>query len=358
MTRWWRWLTVLVGVSVLAVGCSGGGGSDSAEDDPLEDVGGSGERQVNFKGADGLKLAGTLTIPDNARGAVPGVVIVSSLAPNIDRDGIQTPTQPDTLYKELSATLVSSGVATLRFDPRGVGASKIESGGKKPTFDDAVGDAAAAAKFLSQRKEIGSAPLGVVGHDLGGLIAMRVAASENRVKGVTLISTPGRPVVDVWAETMTTTYGAPVGDRFRAIAADLTATGTLPKAEEIPSQIQSVLGLGQEQLLKTLFAVDPVADARQVKVPTLVVVGAKSPSVRQVDADRLLEAIGPKATLEVSPEGPTLREFKPDPPPIAFDPNNEATHVFGARPLTQIPRHQPSLDRIAGYLNTNLKPAA
>jgi hypothetical protein len=107
-----------------------------------------------------------------------------------------------------------------------------------------------------------------------------------------------------------------------------------------------------------MFSVDPLADAAKVKVPTLVITGNKSTPVGQVDADRLAAAIGPPASVTITESTATLREFQPDTGPIAFDPNNEATHVFGARPLTQIPRHQPSLDRIAGYLNTNLKPAA
>jgi pimeloyl-ACP methyl ester carboxylesterase len=175
------------------------------------------------------------------------------------------------------------------------------------------------------------------------------------VKGLVLVSTPGRPVVDVVADGLTALYDPAAADQYRRLAGEVQATGTLPRADQIPARLQSVLGQGQEQLLKGIFSVDPVAEARGVKVPTMLVIGAKSTTVKQVDADRLAQAIGAKTEVAVSPEGPTLREAKGDPPPIAFDPSNEATHVFGARPVTDIPRDQAAIDRIASYVGTTLK---
>jgi dienelactone hydrolase len=349
--RWW--LAALVGVSLVAAACSGGGG-DGGPDDPTEGVLPTGERLVSFSGAGGMKLAGTLALPQGARGGAPAVLIVPTIGPTTDREGIQSATQGDLLYKDLSNAFTAAGMVTLRYDRRGIGGSKLDSG-QKPTYDQMIEDARGALRFLGQRGEVGSSPVAVVGHEIGGWMAMRLASTETRVKSVALVSTPGRPMVDVLADGFRATHGQASADRFRATVTDLVATGVLPGPEGIAPEHQGVLGQGQDEILKAIFSVDPLADASKVKVPTLVITGNKSTTVGQVDADRLAAAIGPPASVTITESTATLREFQPDTGPIAFDPNNEATHVFGARPVTDVPRDKAGVDRIVGFVGTALK---
>lgn len=348
------WLAALVGVSLLAAACSGGGG-DGGPDDPTEGVLPSGERLISFSGAGGLKLAGTLALPENTGGGAPAVLIVPSIGPTIDREGIQTATQSDDLYKDLSDAFRAAGMVTLRYDRRGIGGSKLESG-ERPTYDEMVEDARGALRFLGRRGEVGNSAVALVGHDIGGWMAMRVAGSETRVKSVALVSTPGRPMVDVLAESFRASHGQASADRFRQTVEGLVATGSLPGPEAIAPEHQTVLGQGQDEILRAIFSVDPLAEARTVKAPTLVLVGGKSTTVSQVDADRLAGAIGPSASVTVAESATeTLMEFQPDTGPVAFDPNNEATHVFGARPVSEITRDKAAFDRIVGFVGTALR---
>src|SRR5688500_15208851 len=83
-----RLLAVLAGVSLAAAACSGGGGGGGG-DDPTEGALQNGERLVSFSGAGGLKLAGTLGVPDKLDGSAPAVLIIPTLGVTVDRDGFQ-----------------------------------------------------------------------------------------------------------------------------------------------------------------------------------------------------------------------------------------------------------------------------
>jgi pimeloyl-ACP methyl ester carboxylesterase len=196
-----------------------------------------------------------------------------------------------------------------------------------------------------------------VGHDISGPIALHVAANDPRVKAVTLLSSPGRPVVDVVADSFAATNGPAMADQFRSIVAGLVASGSLPAPDAIPAPLQSVLAQGQDGVLKGVFTVDPAAEAAKVKVPTLIVASSATGAIGRTDADRLAQAIGPNAQVLVTDSGTTLREIVPDRPPVAFDPNNDSTHVFGARIVDPVPRDQASVDKVAAFVATTLKPA-
>jgi pimeloyl-ACP methyl ester carboxylesterase len=342
-------LAALACVSFVAVACSGGGGGDEA-DDPLAEAGNTGQLSVSIP-ATGARLGGTLAIPAGAKGPVPGVVIVPALG-IADRNGIQNATMPDLVYEDLSKAFTDAGIATLRYDRRGVGSSKVEGSGFG--YDDLVADAQAAVKFLMQRKEVGRSPVALVGHDVGGPMALSVAAVEPRVKSVVLLSSPGRPMVDVLADGFTASHGPASADRFRSTVASLVATGALPGPEAIAPEHQSVLGQGQDKLLKGLFTVDPVAEAAKVKVPLMVVVSTRSSTIGRADGENLVRAAGPAASLFVSEATPTLARYVPDRPAVAFDPNNEATHVGGARIVDAPVRDEGTVEKVTGFVSEKL----
>ncbi|MGH9266118.1 MAG: alpha/beta hydrolase, partial [Acidimicrobiales bacterium] len=186
-SRSWTALVLLVGL--LAAACSGGGGS--AGDG--EDLGlGRGEVVLQFDGAAKLRMGGTLAMPDTAgNGPVGAVLIVPSIARN-DRNGYIDVVPADPIYQDLSKAITAAGLAAFRYDRRSMGTSKLEPG-QELVFEDMVTDAHEALLFLSQRRGIDASNLAIVGHDVGGLIAMRVAATDDKVKRVVLLSTPGRP---------------------------------------------------------------------------------------------------------------------------------------------------------------------
>ncbi len=80
--------------------------------------------------------------------------------------------------------LTEQGVAALRFNFKGVGASGGRHSGGAGERDDTV----AALAFLESRKEVDSARIGLAGYSFGGGVALPVALGDERVRRVMLVS--------------------------------------------------------------------------------------------------------------------------------------------------------------------------
>lgn len=81
------------------------------------------------------------------------------------------------------------GIATLRYDERGVGASSGEHG--TATSGELATDAAAAVAYLRTHARIDAGLVGLIGHSEGGMLAAQVAARDPEVAFVVSIAGPG-----------------------------------------------------------------------------------------------------------------------------------------------------------------------
>lgn len=132
----------------------------------------------------GIHLAGTLTVPEG-QGPWPAVVLLAGSGPN-DRD------QHIFGHKTLlvvSDYLTRNGIATLRYDKRGVAES--EGHHALATSQDFANDAQAAWNYLRQRAEVDASKVGLIGHSEGGIIAPMVAARQPEVAFLALLAAPG-----------------------------------------------------------------------------------------------------------------------------------------------------------------------
>jgi len=138
---------------------------------------------VNKKAND-IKLAGTLTIPDNVKNP-PAVILISGSGPQ-DRDEKLMEHQP---FLVLADHLSRNGIAVLRYDDRGTAKSEGNFGGA--TSYDFSTDAEAALEFLRTRTDINISKIGLVGHSEGGMIAPMVASRNKNVNFIVLLAGPG-----------------------------------------------------------------------------------------------------------------------------------------------------------------------
>jgi len=345
------WVAAVVGLALTAAACSGGGGGGGG--DPL--AGGNdtpGEKILQFTGAGKVRLSATLTSPAS-KAPAPGVLIVPG--PGLtNRDGLTVGAPIDNLYKDLSKAFVAAGMATFRYDHRGAGASTLDPG-QQPTWEDMVADAQEALKYFSERGEIDGSRLAVVGHDAGGQIALELAATDSRIKGVALVGVPGRPLIDVWADQFQALNGKDSADAFRAVGAGLVATGSLPARDTLRPEQQTVLPLGQDALYRSLFSLNPLADAPAVKAPVIIALGEKSTSVSQDDADRLRKALGGSSEVVVAPAAnATLQTLKAAPRPVVPGDPSDMSSMGGGPLIADAPRDQPTVARITSFLGASL----
>lgn len=130
--------------------------------------------EVTFENEeDGVCLSGTLTLPESGVD-VPAVILITGSGPH-DRDECICGHKP---FLVIADFLTRNGIAVLRYDDRGVGASSGTF--SKATSFHFAKDALAAVDYLKSRSEIDAHKIGLVGHSEGGLIA-QVVASENPV---------------------------------------------------------------------------------------------------------------------------------------------------------------------------------
>jgi pimeloyl-ACP methyl ester carboxylesterase len=145
------------------------------------------EEEVSYENKrDGVKLAGTLTLPRD-KASAPAVILISGSGPQ-NRNEELLGHKP---FLALADYLTRRGVAVLRVDDRGVGGSTGNL--SNSTSENFAADVLAGAEFLKGHKRIDAKRIGLVGHSEGGLIAPLAASQSNDVAFIVLLAGPGLP---------------------------------------------------------------------------------------------------------------------------------------------------------------------
>jgi len=141
------------------------------------------EEEVVFTNVD-IKLSGTLTLPET-RGGHPAIVMKAGSGP-VNQDEEYLGFKP---FKVIADYFTRQGIATLRYDSRGVGGSTGNVW--LSTFPDFANDVMAAINYLKNRSEIDSSQIGLCGHSEGGFVAPLCASNSDDVAFIILISGGG-----------------------------------------------------------------------------------------------------------------------------------------------------------------------
>ncbi len=143
------------------------------------------EKEVEYLNQkSGFKLAGTLTIPKDAK-ECPAVILITGSGAQ-DRDETIFEHKP---FMVIADYLTKNGIAVLRVDDRGVGGS--EGNISESTSEDFAGDVLAGIDFLKTIDIINHKKIGLIGHSEGGLIAPIVASNSDDVAFIVMLAGPG-----------------------------------------------------------------------------------------------------------------------------------------------------------------------
>ncbi len=143
------------------------------------------EKEVEYLNSkSGLKLAGTLTIPQDAK-ECPAVILITGSGAQ-DRDETIFEHKP---FMVIADHLTRNGIAILRVDDRGVGGS--EGNISESTSEDFAGDVLAGVEFLKTVDVIDHTKIGLIGHSEGGIIAPIVATKTDDITFIVLLAGPG-----------------------------------------------------------------------------------------------------------------------------------------------------------------------
>ena len=238
-------------------------------------------------------LAGTLMLPD-AQGTFPGVLLVPGSG-RVDRNENAKKLAIDAL-REIAMDLAKKGIATLRYDKRGVGESQgdfLESG-----FYDNVADAATALHFLKFNEYIQPDHVFILGHSEGAVIATRLAGTGADVAGVVLLAGTAESGEDVmlWqSEQVADGMHGINGFLIKALHIDIQ------KAEH--KQLDKIKASTKDWYRVGLFAklnakwmrefldYNPADDLSKIQVPVLAITGSKDIQVNPSDLKHMAELV-------------------------------------------------------------------
>ena len=263
---------------------------------------------VRFENGD-VSLAGTLTVPEG-EGPFPAVVLASGSGAQ-DRDETILGHKP---FLVLADAFARSGIASLRFDDRGVGGSTGNPVGA--TTADFATDAAAAVQFLAADDRFES--IGIVGHSEGGIIGPMVANGSDSVDSVVLLAGPGLPGLNVLlrqTEDLMRAEGATEADVAWQLswrreimevsassvptdeAADAIRTIVSAAVENPPpgvnesldqSMTEQFVGAFTDPWMRFFLAYDPAPALEELGIPTLALIGSLD---LQVSAEENIPAL-------------------------------------------------------------------
>lgn len=260
----------------------------------------------------GLKLAGTLTIPDGD-GPHPAVVFITGSGAQ-DRDETLMGHKPFLL---LADTLTRSGLAVLRTDDRGIGGS--EGNTLTSTLEDTASDVEAQLRFLRQRADIDARRVGLLGHSEGGWVAPIV---ENRDRGLAFVVMLAGPAVSgeelLYLQAAAHARALGIGEKqidivrsynrmvFGILKKDLSDEETLERVlagwerflggfgeEERPvveaavgipgdasaDEVRTQIGVGTTPWFRSLLKFDPKRHLKKMRTPVLALLGEKDVQV-------------------------------------------------------------------------------
>jgi len=236
------------------------------------------------------KIAGTLLVPTGS-GPMPLVVIIAGSGPT-DRNG-NSPLLPgaNNSLKLLAEGLAERGIASVRYDKRGVAASaKAMVSEADLRFDMYADDAAGWIRRL--RADPRFSTITVVGHSEGSLLGM-LATQRGSADGYVSIAGAGRAADKVLREQLGKQLPPDLLSFANKGLDGLLAGRTI---DSVPPPLASLFRPSVQPYMISWLRVDPQVEIKRLGVPALIIQGTLDAQVPVGDAELLARA-EPKAKL-------------------------------------------------------------
>lgn len=251
------------------------------------------ERDVSL-GPEQAVIRGSLVLPSSPT-PQPAVILIAGSGP-VDRDGDAGPVR-NAVLRELAYRLGEAGIASVRFDKRGVrqsDASAVPRG-----FRGLVDDATAWFDELEHQPEIASGCIFVLGHSEGGYVAADVSLARPQVAGLILLASPASELTELLLlqlPLVMRAHGATQSEIDEALELQRKVTRVLGRGG---SERLERWGLSSETALWLSQHLERSAtDAwRRVRAPVLALYGSDDLQVPPSEAEKLRSALSAPAEV-------------------------------------------------------------
>jgi alpha-beta hydrolase superfamily lysophospholipase len=239
---------------------------------------------VDSGNEDGAFLYGSYRKPDNLT-HFPAVLILPAAGADRNGNAAGQEVKPDT-YRQLAEALAAKGIASLRIDKRGVGASaKAITREDDLRFETYVDDAVTWTKFLQAQPGVGC--MAIFGHSEGALVAA-LAAKKVKVCAIIEASGSGKPASALLAEQLKTAADAKRLDKdtYDQAAKILDQLAAGKPVADPPAKLNQLFRPSVQPYLISWLPLNPV-DALKTSTPVLILQGSSDGETGAEDTRRL-----------------------------------------------------------------------
>lgn len=250
------------------------------------------------------KIFGTLETPQSKE-KFPLILMIAGSGPT-DRDG-NGPTLKSNCYKLLAKELKTHGIATFRFDKRGVAKSKeAYINESELNFNMYVNDVCSWYNKFKTDNRFSS--IHIIGHSEGALIGT-IAAEKVNAQSFISIAGAGRRASDVLREQLKTKLPQNLFENVNSILSSLEQG---KEVDNTPPELNMLFRKSVQPYLISWFKYDPAKELSKLQIPVLIIQGNTDIQVSVNDAELLVKS-NSRAKLKIINEmNHVLKKSSPD----------------------------------------------
>ncbi|HMQ07899.1 MAG TPA: alpha/beta hydrolase [Saprospiraceae bacterium] len=226
-------------------------------------------------------IKGTLLNPSQTE--ITSVVLIIAGSGPTDRNG-NNPMMTNNSLKMLADALLENGIASLRYDKRGVGESMVTGLKEKDLrFEHYVDDAKDWIDYLKSDQRFSE--IIVLGHSEGSLIGM-IAAQKQEVSKFISVAGVGMTAGEILREQLKNQPPI-VLEHSLPIIEKLEAGETV---EDVPAMLQSLFRPSVQPYLISWFKYEPQKEIVKLEKPILIIQGTTDIQVKVAESEKLADA--------------------------------------------------------------------
>ncbi len=226
-------------------------------------------------------IKGTIIVADTTK-KTPIVIVIAGSGPT-DRNG-NNPMMVNNSLKMLAEGLAEQGIASLRFDKRGIAKSKNANVDESELrFENYVDDVKAWSELLKKDRRFSD--LIILGHSEGSLIGI-MATQNSQIDKFISIAGAGFPASDILLKQLK--EQSPLAYQMSKPIID-----KLEKGETInnaPEMLYALFRPSVQPYLISWFKYNPQVEIAKLNIPILIIQGTTDIQVSVEDAEKLSES--------------------------------------------------------------------